>query len=255
MYANYHTHTPRCRHAQGTGREYAAAAVAAGLKVLGFSDHTPQFFPGEYYSHFRMRPQELDGYCAEVTALREEYAGRLDIRLGLEAEYYPALFGALCRRLRGTPVEYLILGQHALGNEYDAPYTGTPTADAALLRRYVDQCIEALGTGMFSYIAHPDIFNFQGEEAVYAREMERLCRAARDAGVPLEINLLGMEEGRCYPGERFFRLAGQVGNAAVLGCDAHAPAMLARPDLEARGRALAARCGLALLDTVPLRPL
>ena len=59
MIANYHTHTPRCRHAQGTEEEYAQAAVNAGMEILGFSDHTPYWFPGDYYSHLRMYPNEL----------------------------------------------------------------------------------------------------------------------------------------------------------------------------------------------------
>lgn len=54
MIANYHTHTPRCNHAQGSEQEYVDAALSAGLKILGFSDHTPYFFPGDYYSTFRM---------------------------------------------------------------------------------------------------------------------------------------------------------------------------------------------------------
>ena len=42
MIANYHTHTWRCRHADGTEREYVETAIEAGFKILGFSDHTPQ---------------------------------------------------------------------------------------------------------------------------------------------------------------------------------------------------------------------
>ena len=30
MIANYHTHTPRCRHAEGTEAEYVQAALDAG---------------------------------------------------------------------------------------------------------------------------------------------------------------------------------------------------------------------------------
>ena len=40
MIANYHTHTWRCHHADGTEREYVENAIAAGIKILGFSDHT-----------------------------------------------------------------------------------------------------------------------------------------------------------------------------------------------------------------------
>jgi histidinol-phosphatase (PHP family) len=45
MKINYHTHTTRCHHAAGTEREYVEAAIANGIKVLGFADHTPYPFP------------------------------------------------------------------------------------------------------------------------------------------------------------------------------------------------------------------
>ena len=54
MIANYHTHTARCHHASGTEEEYIQAAIESGLRVLGFSDHTPYPFPEGYYSKMRM---------------------------------------------------------------------------------------------------------------------------------------------------------------------------------------------------------
>ena len=48
MIANYHTHTWRCRHADGTEREYVERAIEGGLKILGFSDHSPYPFPDGY---------------------------------------------------------------------------------------------------------------------------------------------------------------------------------------------------------------
>ncbi len=50
MIANYHTHTWRCHHAKGTEREYVERAIEGGLKILGFSDHTPYPLPAGYYS-------------------------------------------------------------------------------------------------------------------------------------------------------------------------------------------------------------
>ena len=41
MLTNYHTHTARCGHAEGTEEEYILTALRCGFKVLGFSDHTP----------------------------------------------------------------------------------------------------------------------------------------------------------------------------------------------------------------------
>lgn len=71
--ANYHTHTPRCRHAVGNEEEYIAFALERGLRILGFSDHTPYIFPDGYYSSFRMRPEEAEGYFETVRGLRDKY--------------------------------------------------------------------------------------------------------------------------------------------------------------------------------------
>ncbi len=61
MEKNYHTHTPRCGHAWGTEREYVHRALELGMKVLGFSDHTPQDFydVGPRDRPMRMKPEEL----------------------------------------------------------------------------------------------------------------------------------------------------------------------------------------------------
>ena len=36
MLTNYHTHTTRCGHAEGTEEEYILTALRCGYKVLGF---------------------------------------------------------------------------------------------------------------------------------------------------------------------------------------------------------------------------
>ena len=157
MIANYHTHTPRCNHAQGSEQEYVDAALSAGLKILGFSDHTPYFFPGDYYSTFRMHPEELPGYVSTVNALRDRYADRLEIHVGVEAEYYPKYFDRLVDFLRQEQVEYMILGQHFVGNEPVGTYSGRETADKDVLEAYVRQVVTAMETGLYTYVAHPDI--------------------------------------------------------------------------------------------------
>lgn len=72
MIANYHTHTWRCRHADGTEREYVERAIEGGLKILGFSDHSPYPFPEGYDSGMRMRLDQVEGYVDTVLALIPE---------------------------------------------------------------------------------------------------------------------------------------------------------------------------------------
>ena len=255
MIANYHTHTPRCGHAVGTEREYAEAALRAGMKTLGFSDHTPYRYPdgGTGSRRVRMTPEQLPGYAAAVRALAQEYRGSLEILLGLEVEYYPFYFSRLLELLRQNKVEYILLGQHFLGNEIGERYCGKTVGDEQMLTRYVDQTIEALQTRLFSCFAHPDLLGYEGDARVYERQMRRLCRAARETDTPLEINLLGIREGRNYPDERFWKIAAEEGNPVVLGFDAHAPEHLLDAASEQAGLALARRCGLRLLDMLPIR--
>ncbi len=224
--ANYHTHTFRCRHAGGTEREYIENAIAAGMKTLGFSDHTPYFFEGSHYSHFRMFPEDFPGYVETLLTLREEYSDRITILIGLEAEYYPKHFRELLDFIAPYPMDYLLLGQHFINNEYDGVYSGNETADERVLARYTEQVIEAMHTGCFSYVAHPDLLNFTGDKKLYRRWALRLCEEAKALSIPLEINFLGFAGKRWYPREDFLAAAGETGNAVVFGCDAHSPELI-----------------------------
>ena len=82
MIANYHTHTWRCRHADGTEREYVERAIEGGLKILGFSDHSPYPFPDGYDSGMRMRLDQVEGYVDTVLALKKEFDKDIEIHLG-----------------------------------------------------------------------------------------------------------------------------------------------------------------------------
>ena len=221
--ANYHTHTTRCNHATGTEREYIENAIAAGLHTLGFSDHCPQLFPGDYYSSFRMRPEQVEDYVTTLLALREEYRGRIDIKIGYEVEYYPALFADFLAYVSRYPCDYIIMGQHFIENEVTGKYSGDSTSDPAHLRQYVDQVCEGMRTGKFTYFAHPDLVPFPGPDEIYRAEYGRLIRCAMEEGVPLEINCLGIRDHRFYPQQKFWSLAGELGASVVIGCDAHSP--------------------------------
>ncbi len=251
MIANYHTHTWRCNHASGTEEEYIQAALDGGLSVLGFSDHTPYPFPGGYASGFRMEMNLLADYAQTILALKKAYSGRITLHLGAECEYYPGLLPML----RDQGLEYLILGQHFPGNEIGEPYCGRPTGNPEDLNRYCHQVMDAMNTGLFTYFAHPDLIRFTGDRKYYAQQMGQVCREAKSCGVPLELNLLGIREGRWYPNPVFLEAAAETGNEMILGCDAHHAGALNDPDTQRIALELIQKYDLTLLDRVALRPL
>ncbi len=252
---NLHTHTFRCHHAQGEDRAYVEAAIKADYDAIGFSDHAPMLFPAEseYISHFRMLPSDYEGYVNSVLELKREYASDIRIYLGLEAEYYPALFDESLRFYCQYPIDYLIQGQHFVGNEYDpgSLYPSRPFTDTALLRRHVKQTLEGLATGAFTYVAHPDLANFIGDKDLYRFEVEKLCEGAKKYGVPLELNFLGFYEGRNYPNRLFWEIARNVGCDVVIGLDAHTPSVYENAEGRARLEKWARKMKLNILTEMP----
>lgn len=223
MYANYHTHTWRCNHAQGTEREYIERAIQTGIRVLGFADHSPYPFPKGHASGFRMRLDQLDDYCTTLQDLRREYAQDIEIHIGLEAEYYPTHFQALLDFVADYPIEYLLQGQHYTRDEYDGQYSGHETRDEHVLADYCKQVIEGQRTGHYLYLAHPDLIHYVGKPAIYEKHMRGMLRELKAMGRPIEFNILGYATHRHYPSRAFWHMAGEEGLSAVIGLDAHAP--------------------------------
>ena len=252
IFANYHTHTWRCNHAQGTEREYIETAIRAGMRILGFADHTPYPFPEGHVSGFRMRLNQLDDYCKTLTDLKREYQNDIEIHIGLEAEYYPSHFEALLRYCEDYPIEYFVQGQHFTHNEYDGWYSGRETKDEQVLADYCAQALEGQRTGRFLYLAHPDLIHYTGDAQTYERHMRALCKALKPLGRPIEFNLLGFAEHRPYPVKRFWEIAGEEGLTAVLGCDAHQPEALYRPQIVQEAKRILEKHGVPMVRELEL---
>ncbi len=253
MFANYHTHTPLCRHASGSAREYIEAAIESGIKKLGFSDHSPQFFDNGFVSAIRMMPDEAYGYISEIRSLADEYKSDIEILVGFEAEYFPSIFGRLQSFCRENGVDYLILGQHCLLDESLGEWSSAPRSDKTKLTQYVDEILEGLSIGSFSYLCHPDLLRYVGDEEFYVSEYNRLCEGAKALGIPLEVNILGLVTNRHYPCDRFFEIAKSVGNDFVLGVDAHEPSELIENVDNPKTFEFLKRNDITVLDDIVLR--
>ncbi len=222
---NFHTHTFRCHHAKGTDRDYVEAAIKAGYTEIGFSDHVPYPFPTQYYSDFRMKLNETEDYVKSIRSLQKEYADRITIRLGFEAEYYPDIFSSLLDFIKPFHYDYLILGQHFTNNEYDsgAFYCGHKTNSIEILDKYIIQTLEGLKTGEFLYFAHPDLIHFTGSREIYKQKMKDFVRELKNLAIPLECNFLGFWDKRNYPDKTFWKFAAEEQNPVIIGLDAHQP--------------------------------
>lgn len=222
MKTNYHTHTIRCNHANGSEEDYILAAIDAGYTELGFSDHSPWKYDSNYKAGMRMGLDEIDEYIDTLIYLRDKYKDKISIKIGLECEFFPNYMPWLKELLNVQPIDYIILGNHFRESDEYGEYYGTRTNSKDLVVSYVDGAIEAMKTGLYSYMAHPDVINYYDIESdFYKNEMIRLCKAAKQYNIPLEFNLLGFEHKRHYPNKIFWQIAANEQCDAILGIDAH----------------------------------
>ncbi len=260
-YANYHTHTFRCRHAQGLDSEYVEAALKAGFRVLGFSDHCPWPFSKEgYVSGVRMLPEQLDDYLSSVHFLKEQYQGRISIHTGLEAEYYTPYTDWLYR-MRDRGVEYFILGQHFCDTEEFYPPASRECENDEGVLRYAETVCKALRTGLFSYVAHPDLFMSHRTDDEFSPACEQaadcIVQTCLEMHIPVEYNLLGLRDeldghSRGYPSAAFWSHIRSSGCPVIIGEDAHSPDAMLRTDAREEAHKRLRELGLTVISALPM---
>ena len=236
---NFHTHTYRCKHAEGDVADYCAVAMQHGMKTLGLSDHSA--LPDDRWRQVRMPYAELDGYIAAIDQARLDFP-TLDILKGMECEYIPRLDSYYADELLGERgFDYLVGASHFFldaNDEWHGTYGGT--RDAKTLREYTDYTIRMMETGYFDFIAHPDLFGncYKSWDADTAACSRDLLTAARELDVGMEINALGLRkqahrkpgnEFPLYPWIPFWEIAAEVDAPVIVNSDAHRP-----KDLQAR---------------------
>lgn len=252
---NYHTHTSRCGHASGTDEEYVQAAVRAGLRVLGFSDHAAYRTP---MPRERMDISQVSEYIASVSSLKQKYAGKIEIHLGMEVEYYPDQWDTL-REYRKN-LEYCILGQHNLSIDRDSVYG---LCERSQLIRYTDCLEEACRHGLCDYIAHPDVcmWSYPLLDGSVREAARRIAEISVRYQMPLELNcgsgvrhMHSYADGDryAYPTRIFFEAFAEMKCPVIIGLDVHEPALFLTDKYLNRALSVVSGLDLNILDNYDL---
>ena len=225
---NYHTHTYRCRHAKGSDEDYVKEAIRQGYSTLGFSDHTCWRYKSAYQPYMRMMENQFDDYQNSILNLKEKYQNQIEIQCGLEAEYFPEYMEWLLDFSIDKNIEYLIFGNHFHLTDETGVYFGECSSE--YIQPYIDTVKEGLKTGMYSCLAHPELIFINGIDWTPQLEEDyyEICKLAKKMDIPLEFNVYGFKKTRqfgftTYPQPRFWEIASQLHNKAIIGMDAHSP--------------------------------
>src|SRR6267378_7089295 len=227
--ADYHMHTPLCRHATGESTELAAQALKLGLKEIGFSEHSPM--PRDDFDDWRMLSGDLDEYVAKVQKARRDHPG-LAIKLSLEVDYLPG-YEAWIRELAARHSwDYLIGAVHYVSDSWDLD---NPKKISEWKERdpfevwsaYFERLTLATESGLFETIAHADLckkFCFYPKEDCTPL-FATFLSTAKKHNVAMELNTAGLRKDckEIYPSRQIVQMAWEAGVPITFGSDAHAP--------------------------------
>lgn len=230
--SNLHTHTYRCKHAEGDVADYCRYAVKNGLNILGISDHVP--LPDDRWLNVRMPFSDLDAYLDSIDRAVIEFP-ELRILKAAECEYAPEYVNYYKELLSEKyNCDYLISAVHFFphNGEWASPFSDMGNAE--VFPSFAKYFIESMSSGLFAFMAHPDSFaasclSWNAEVAAMSRD---ILQAAAELKMPLEINGYGLrkemvagEHGqrRPYPLREFWQLASDYDIQVVINSDAHRP--------------------------------
>ena len=227
--ADYHMHTPLCRHATGEPGEYARRALELGFKEIGFSDHAPM--PRDDFDDWRMRNDQLDEYVSKVRKTQEDFP-QLTIRLALEVDYLPGYEDWIRELAARYPWDYFIGSVHYVSDAWaiDDPQKISEWKNCDVFEVwsiYFERLTKAAETGFFEIIGHADLpkkYNpppLQDCTLLY----KKFLAAAKKNNCAIELNTAGLRKDckEIYPSREILELAFQKGVPIMFGSDAHAP--------------------------------
>lgn len=226
--ADYHMHTPLCRHATGEPVDYAAQACKVGLNEIGFTDHSPM--RQDDFDDWRMRADQLDEYVEKVRHAQRAHPA-LVIKLGLEVDYLPGHEDWIRELAARHPWDYFIGSVHYISDHWDvdnpAKLSEWKTRAATdVWMAYFERLTQAAESGLFEIIGHVDLpkkFRYNPDRDLTA-VFQRFLDAAARHGAAIELNTAGLRKDcrEIYPSPQILKLACQTGVAITFGSDAHA---------------------------------
>ena len=227
--ADYHMHTPLCRHAAGEPVDYARRAVESDLPEIGFSDHSPM--PRDDFDNWRMFDRQLDEYVAKVRLAQKEFP-QLSIKLALEVDYLPGHEDWIRQLAARHPWDYFIGSVHYISETFDidnpAKLSEWKQRDAfEVWTAYFDRLTLAAESKLFDIIGHADLPKKFGIRPAQdcTPLYEKFLDAVAKADIAIELNTAGLRKEcqEIYPSRDLLKLAFARHIPITFGSDAHAP--------------------------------
>ena len=224
MKANYHTHSKWCHHGGGEISDYIEEALKFGFEQLAITEHVPHLDRPTWIKEDEFLPFDADlNRCVSL------YSDRIRVIKGFECEYInkTCVLDLYKRYKEDYGYELLIMGQHCAGD--NGEHNMFFAKDSEVIKRYFEDVVEGLHTGLFAYLAHPDVclIDYEpGFDKVCEEGFKMVFQACEELKIPVEYNANGLRNHKVYPSKEVFELSKNYDLTYMIGSDAHDPSLL-----------------------------
>jgi histidinol-phosphatase (PHP family) len=219
---DYHMHT-RLSDGANMHEEMVLSAIAKGFDEIGISDH----FCIKYPVHWAVGTEGIAQLAKRVGEMNAMFGDRISILFGLEVDYFPDLEDEIRKTLQKFDFDYVIGSIHFLDEwNYDTDKSrNSEFTHDYLYKWYFGELQKAVKSGLFDYMAHPDLIK---KHRIWPETSQKLlfretAKVFADTGTAYEVNTSGKDRPcrEFFPGNEFISELFQAGVPVTLGSDSH----------------------------------
>ena len=175
-----------------------------------------------------MSQTELPAYIEDMQRVRDRFAGRIGVRLGVESDYVLGWDDHYRRLWQQYPLDYVIGSVHWLEHWSIFDPVLPPNRDAGqVYAEYLYTTQAAARSGVYDIIGHLDCLKTAGHipDLSITPLLEETVRVLAASGVAIELNTSGWRKpfNDCFPRAELLACCCHYGVPVTLGSDAHTP--------------------------------
>lgn len=237
--ADFHMHTTFSTDGEASARDMILGAIDKGLETICITDHHDEDFP--FYEEMGENAFliDFDSYFKSLSALKEEFAAKIDVRIGVELGLQQHLAERYKKLVESYPFDFVIGSVHLVKGK--DPYFREEYGDVSDTELYWDAFEETLANikvnpptdilGHLDYVVRYG--RFQEKEYSYQKYsdiIDEILKNVIEQGKGIELNMAGFKYGLPFGNphpdviRRYRELGGEI---ITVGADGHRPEHIA----------------------------
>lgn len=225
---DYHMHSI-LSDGRNTHEEMVRAAIGKGLQEIGFTDHLCL-----KHVEWAIADVDIPVMTEQIHTLQDKYADQIQIKYGIEIDYFPDKEEEIGQLIHELPLDYVIGSVHFIGDwnfDTDKSLYGKWTNDH-LYEMYYSLVQQAAQSALFDIIGHLDIIKkFQiYPESDQSTLIEKTLKTIKENDLVVELNTSGLDRpcAEFCPSPSIIDLCYQNHIPLTLTSDAHRTDQVAR---------------------------